>query len=87
MQAIGQTIRDVVTVHPEVFDFGRLTNWSNPKQPLRYTMEAIRPFISCELQAPRLSIFFIPPMAFNQETQLHFTLNSTRDRPASLMKW
>ena len=31
MQAIGQTIRDVVTVHPEVFDFGRLTNWSNPK--------------------------------------------------------
>lgn len=31
MNAISQSIHDVVTIHPEVFDFGRLTNWSNPK--------------------------------------------------------
>ena len=31
MRAISQSINDVVTIHPETFDFGRLTNWSNPK--------------------------------------------------------
>ena len=31
MRAISQSIHDVVMIHPEVFDFGRLTNWSNPK--------------------------------------------------------
>tara|TARA_Y100000385_G_C13099662_1_gene643672 strand:- start:843 stop:2798 length:1956 start_codon:yes stop_codon:yes gene_type:complete len=31
MRAISQSIHDVVTIHPEVFDFGRLTDWSNPK--------------------------------------------------------
>ncbi|OUW80835.1 MAG: hypothetical protein CBD74_09110 [Saprospirales bacterium TMED214] len=28
---ISQSIHDVVTIEPEVFDFGKLTNWSNPK--------------------------------------------------------
>ena len=28
---ISQSIHDIVTIEPEVFDFGKLTNWSNPK--------------------------------------------------------
>lgn len=31
IRAISQSITDVVTINPEVFDYGRLTNWSNPK--------------------------------------------------------